>query len=433
MYVKTLFFNLIWRFVLLIATSLGIVFIAFRMLDRESVFTLVVGGLIFVIQIYFLSRYVLRINKILITFIDSVGLGNATELQFRESYPVLPSLESRLNQLKAEVSNSRFEERKQRSLLDIVVDSMDTGLICINQDREVVFSNKSAHAIMMNKPISHIGELESHLPSLAIALESSKTGTPKIISLPQFKASVRCKHFVLDKGDYSLFSIQNIQREVDAQETESWQKLIRVLTHEIMNSMGPILSLSKSLKNSVSQSDKLVSGLSAIENTGEGLINFIKEYRKLSTLPSPEKKTFPIAHLFNQLESLFSEEFSNSQIQLEVHVENPELELFADQHQVEQILINLIKNASDSLKTSLRGRIRLKAVKISGMILIQVEDNGPGIPDNIRDQIFVPFYSTKTNGTGIGLSLSRQIMNNHDGTIQFSSIPNEKTIFTLSF
>ena len=417
----------------MVTTSFGIIFVALKMLGRESVFTLLVGAILIVIQIYFISRYVLRINNILITFIDTVGQGSATELKFRERSSVLSSLESRLNQLKSEVNSSRFEEQKQRNLLDIVVGSMDTGLICANQVENVVFANKSALSILDDQAISHLDELETKNPALAKAMKSSKIATLEIVSLPHFKASVRCKQFVMDNESYALYSIQNIQREVDAQETESWQKLIRVLTHEIMNSMGPILSLSKSLKNSVEQSDKLVAGLSAIEDTGEGLLRFIKEYRRLSTLPSPEKKVFSIAHLFKHIESLYSEEISKNQIQFLVHVDKPELTLLADRHQVEQILINLIKNSLDSLKATANGIISIKAYYTSGATLIQVEDNGPGIPERVKDQIFVPFYSTKKDGTGIGLSLSRQIMNNHNGSIQFSSIPDETTVFFLKF
>jgi nitrogen fixation/metabolism regulation signal transduction histidine kinase len=430
---KTLFFNLIWRVALLIITSIAIIFMAIRMLDRESVFTLLTGTLLLIVQIYLLTRYILSINKTLISFIDTVGSSSATELKFHAKSTDFQSLESRLNQLKLDVSTSRFEEQKHKSLLDIVVSAMDTGLICINQEQVVVFSNKAADSMLLNKPINHFTELDTFNPSLAKDLKNLQSGTSKTISLPHFKASVGCKKFIVDKQEYSLFSIQDIQREIDAQEIESWQKLIRVLTHEIMNSMGPILSLSKSLKNSAGQPEDLVSGLSAIEKTGEGLLHFIKEYRKLTSLPPPEKNTFPLSDIASQMQYLFSEECAKNRIQFKVNIKNPGLKLFADQHQIEQILINLIKNALDSLKASSNGIIEIRAFKQSEKVYIEVEDNGPGINEELKDQIFVPFFTTKNNGSGIGLSLSRQIMNNHDGSIKFSSIPNKETVFTLRF
>jgi len=417
----------------LIATSLGIIIIAIEMLDRELVFTLITGAILLIVQIYFLTRYILQINRILLNFIDSVGSSNATELQFYERNPGHRSLQARLNQLKSDVINSRFEEQKQKSLLDIVVAAMDTGLICVNQKLEVVFSNKAADSILLNKPICHLKELEDNNPSLARELKNLRSGALKVISMPQYKASIRCKQFVLDKQKHSLFSIQNIQQEIDVQEIESYQKLIKVLTHEIMNSMGPILSLSKSLKNSAGQSEKLVSGLNAIENTGEGLIHFIQEYRKLISLPPPEKTLFALAELFSHMQYLFSEECSKNHITFNVHLNDQGLKLMADQHQVEQILVNLIKNSLESLKAYSNGKIEIMTYRLSDTIFIQVEDNGPGIKENLKDQVFVPFYTTKNNGSGIGLSLSRQIMNKHDGSIQFFSIPNKKTVFTLRF
>ncbi len=430
---KKLFFNILLRISLLIITSTAVILVVFRMQGRESIFTLIVGAILILVQIYMLTRFVLRVNRILTSFIESVGLSSATELHFRDADPLLSGLESRLNQLKSEISQSRFEEQKQRSLLEFVVGSMDTGLICVNQAGDVVFSNRAADSIWQYKPMPNLGSLGSVNPSLAGALESSRSGIPRIIELAQFKASVRCNSFVLDNQHYSLYSIQDIQREIDAQESESWQKLIRVLTHEIMNSMGPILSLSKSLKNSVDSPEKMITGLSTIENTGEGLIHFIKEYRRLSSLPVPEKSTFPVAELFDHIQALFSEEFLKNGIQCRFHIENPGVTLVADRGQVEQILINLVKNAQESLQASPRKVIVIGARQLAGMTEITVEDSGPGIAPEIKDQIFVPFYSTKLNGTGIGLSLARQIMNNHHGTIHFTSIPGEKTVFSLTF
>lgn len=431
--IRNFYFNLTWRIVLLIATTFAVAFVVFRMLERESVFTLLVGLLLLIIQVYFLGRYLFRINRILVTFVDSVGSIEATELQFDTGGSLLSSLELRLNQLKDEVNRSRMEQQKHKGMLDIVVDAMDTGLICINRGEQVVFSNKAASSLLKERKITTFGDIERINPDLAHALKHLSLNSSRITALPRFKASVRSSNFVLDQKDYMLYSIQNIQREVDSQETESWQKLIRVLTHEIMNGMGPVLSLSRSLKKSIHQPEKILAGLETIGNTGEGLVQFITEYRKISTLPLPEKKFISVSTLLGQLKDLFTGEMAEKNIGLEIAIDDPGMTLYADFHQIEQVLINLVKNASESLKNIEQGVIRVKAIQSGQQIEIQVEDNGPGIRDEIRDQIFVPFFSTKQGGTGIGLSLSRQIMNNHEGTIQFSSIPSQKTVFTLIF
>jgi nitrogen fixation/metabolism regulation signal transduction histidine kinase len=430
---RNFYFNLSWRIVLLVATSFAVSVVAFRMLDRETVFTLLVGLLVLIIQIYFLGRYLFRINRILVSFIDSVGSVNATELQMGTSGSFLFALEQRLNQLKNEVTRSRIDQQKQKGMLDIVVDAMDTGLICINEKQEVVISNKAAASLLQDRVVETISEIERLNPELSRTLKRLSVNSSRMAALPQYKASVRSKNFLLEQQEYTLYSIQNIQREVDTQETESWQKLIRVLTHEIMNSLGPVLSLSRSLRKSVNQPQKILSGLETISNTGEGLIQFIKEYRKLSTLPVPDKKNMAVSTLLNQVKSLFTERFKEGPIHFDVVVPDREMQLFADPHQVEQVLINLIQNAAESLQNVSHGVIRVSASMSGKRIELQIEDNGPGISREISDQIFVPFFSTKPGGTGIGLSLSRQIMNNHDGSIQFTSIINKKTVFTLTF
>jgi nitrogen fixation/metabolism regulation signal transduction histidine kinase len=403
------------------------------MLDREAVFTLLVGLLLLIIQVYFLGRYLFRINRILVSFIDSVGSVNATELQFGTSGSFLSALEQRLNQLKGEVTRSRIDQQKQKGLLDIVVDAMDTGLLCINEKQEVVISNKAAASLLKDRVVETFAEIERLNPELSRTLKQLSMNSSRMAALPQYKASVRAKNFALEQQEYILYTIQDIQREVDTQETESWQKLIRVLTHEIMNSLGPVLSLSRSLRKSINQPQKILSGLETISNTGEGLIQFIKEYRRLSTLPVPEKKHLAVTDLLNRVESLFAERFKERDIQFEVVMADREMQLFADPHQVEQVLINLIQNAIESLENVSNGVIRIRASMSGKRIELQIEDNGPGIGREISDQVFVPFFSTKPGGTGIGLSLSRQIMNNHDGSIQYTTMANKKTVFTLTF
>jgi signal transduction histidine kinase len=315
----------------------------------------------------------------------------------------------------------------------MVVDSMDPGLICINDEGKVIFTNKPARKLLQDLPLITLGDIRKYHPALADAIDTTHGYSGKVASLPSFKASVRCNSFLLGKGEYTLYSIQNIQNEVDAQEAESWQKLIRVLTHEIMNSLGPILSLSKSLKKSAGDQGKLLEGLGTIESTGEGLIHFITEYRKLSMLPPPRKEQLAYPSLFSHVESLFKEECKKWNVDLKVDIADGLPPISADRHQVEQVLINLVRNALESLEGSASAEVSLSANSEAGMVLIRVKDNGPGIPEKIADSIFVPFYSTKKGGSGIGLSLSRQIMLNHGGSLGFESIPGEFTVFLMRF
>jgi signal transduction histidine kinase len=245
-----------------------------------------------------------------------------------------------------------------------------------------------------------------------------------------------------------LVSFQDITNELDKKELDSWQRLIRVLTHEIMNSISPITSLATVISGYFKNKDnenpvlpeninhqiisKTLSGLNTIEETGKGLLDFVEKYRSLTSLPKPNLSKFTIDSLFRKCKLLMESNIS-SDIEIIASAYPEDISIVADDSQVEQILINLIKNAFEALYNKENGIIHLKAFYGDGGIVIQVEDNGIGISNDIIEDIFMPFYTTKENGSGIGLSLSKIIMQNHNGTISVNSAPDMGTKFTLKF
>jgi signal transduction histidine kinase len=245
-----------------------------------------------------------------------------------------------------------------------------------------------------------------------------------------------------------LVSFQDITNELDKKELDSWQRLIRVLTHEIMNSISPITSLTSVISGYFKKKDneslnpvgnidpqivsKTLSGLNTIEETGKGLLDFVDKYRSLTSLPKPNLSKFTIESLFLKCKILMESNIP-SNIKITASVNPGDISIVADYAQVEQILINLIKNAVEAISGKINGTVKLKALHADDGTLIQVEDNGSGIPGDIIEDIFVPFYTTKENGSGIGLSLSKQIMQNHDGTITVNSVPGKGSEFTLKF
>ena len=241
-----------------------------------------------------------------------------------------------------------------------------------------------------------------------------------------------------------LVSLQNIQSELEEKELESWQKLIRVLTHEIMNSVAPISSLSNTVNDMLSngaakklddvQIDDIKSAVNTIHRRSEGLINFVENYRNLTNIPKPNFEIFSVKVLFDRLQRLLQNDLEKYSIHLVIKVEPISLEVTADSDMIEQILINLIINSTHALKNIEKKIISLSAgLNEKGMIIIKVTDNGPGIPTDIQEKIFIPFFSTKSSGSGIGLSLARQIMRAHRGNIRVSSQQGEETTFTLIF
>jgi signal transduction histidine kinase len=259
---------------------------------------------------------------------------------------------------------------------------------------------------------------------------------------------VKATELKFENNVIKLVSFQDITNELDKKELDSWRRLIRVLTHEIMNSISPITSLTGVISGYFKKRDnnnpiplelidrqivsKTLSGLNTIEETGKGLLDFVEKYRSLTSLPKPNLCKFNIDSLFLKCKILMESNISGN-IKIITRVNPEDIAIEADYAQIEQILINLIKNAIESLSGKKNGIIYLKAFHADGGKLIQVEDNGAGISNEIIDDVFVPFYTTKKDGSGIGLSLSKQIMQNHNGTISVNSSPDNGSVFTLKF
>jgi signal transduction histidine kinase len=245
---------------------------------------------------------------------------------------------------------------------------------------------------------------------------------------------------------FKLVSLQNIQSELEEKEMEAWQNLVKILTHEIMNSIAPISSLAGTLKSELeekmdqnlslntSEMEDCQLGLTTIEKRSQGLIGFVSEFRSLANIPPPKFERIEIAELFGQLEILLQHQLESQEITLIQELNPPDLILFADQHQIEQVLINLLQNAIQALEDALTKQIVLSAfIDESGKIILEVTDTGKGIEEEALSKIFIPFFTTKSKGSGIGLSLSKQIMRRHKGNIQVRSQIGEGSTFKLIF
>jgi signal transduction histidine kinase len=237
---------------------------------------------------------------------------------------------------------------------------------------------------------------------------------------------------------------------LDEQELESWQKLIRVLTHEIMNSTGPITScidtileflidedsgeIKKTENITQSTVQDILQGISIIKERSLGLSEFVQNFRSLTILPKIFPTKFLVEDLFNHIPFLFAEEIHSKGIEMNINVLPKKLELTADSKLIEQVIINLIHNSIDAVANKEKKQICLKSfINSNNRIVCQVIDNGKGIPEDLIDTIFVPFFTTKAKGSGIGLTLSREIMKLHGGSIKAFSEPGKETIFTLEF
>jgi len=444
---RIFFWNILVRLGLLILTAFLFVWLT-ESLQVEFVFTLMVGGVVIVLQVYLLTRYVLGITRVIEQFVDAIGREETPEIQFDTGRALFRKLKERSNSIKQAMNARRLEKEKVDRILIHVINSAEPGLLCFNNRGELLFMNDSARALVGKQELTHLDELKGINEKLWEGLKDLKTGSPRVIRLFRKESetrrseqlmSIRLKEVKIFDENYLLFSLQDIQEELHKSESDSWQKIIRVLTHEIMNAVSPMLSLSKSLQKRIrpengKETGKIMDGLKMIETTGKGLLDFVEEYRRLSLLPPPKKKKLGLKDIFDGILLMFEDEAREKNIRLTVEMEDPRTEIHADPQQFEMILLNLIRNSFDAFSEGQQGKyLKILSRRVKNRLHIMVEDNGSGIPEELIDQVFVPFFSTKEQGSGIGLSLARQVMNKHEGTILLESLPGKGTVITLVF
>jgi nitrogen fixation/metabolism regulation signal transduction histidine kinase len=452
MLLNKFFTNVVIRVTFIVLTSV-ILGIVLPHLDRGYYYTLT--GIIFliVLQTYLLVNQVNKTNADLEKFFSSVQ-DHDSSIRFPEKAKnnSFGKLHNRMNQLNTIIQNVKIENERTSQFLQSVVDHVDIGLLSFDVNGNIEIYNRAAKRYLNDQQPRQLSSLKTINDEIFKIINTIKPGQEilhkmKIGNLLQ-SILVKATELKFESNVIKLVSFQDITNELDKKELESWQRLIRVLTHEIMNSISPITSLAAVISGYFKKSDdekpislrkidhqivsKTLSGLNTIEETGKGLLDFVDKYRSLTSLPKPDLRKFTIDSLFRKCKLLMESNISDY-IKITASVFPEDIAITADYAQIEQILINLIKNAAEALSGVGDGTIHLKAFFADDAVLIQVKDNGIGISGDIIEDIFVPFYTTKENGSGIGLSLSKQIMQNHDGTISVNSAPDKGSEFTLKF
>ena len=452
MLLNKLFINVLIRvtFIVLTSVALGIVL---QHLDRGYYYTLT--GMIFLIvfQAYMLVNQVNKTNEDLEKFFSSVQ-DHDSSVRFSENTKnnSFGKLHDRMNNINTIIQNVKIENERTSQFLQSVVAHVDIGLLSFDMNGRIEIYNRAAKRYLNVQQPQQLSSLKTMNDEIFKIINTIKPGQEilhkmKIDNLLQ-SILVKATELKFESNVIKLVSFQDITNELDKKELDSWQRLIRVLTHEIMNSISPITSLTTVISGYFKRKDdgnpvplnnidrqivsKTLSGLNTIEETGKGLLGFVDKYRSLTSLPKPDLSKFTIESLFRKCKLLMESNISNN-IKITASVNPEDIAITADYAQVEQLLINLIKNAIEALSVKKNGTIHLKAFYTENDTIIQVEDNGIGISSDIIEDIFVPFYTTKENGSGIGLSLSKQIMQNHNGTISVNSARDEGSEFTLKF
>ena len=445
---RRFYFQLLFRIVLLVVICFLFFYILFRIPNISLV--IIVGALI-LFQVINLIRYLNKINRKLENFFLAHLSGEVTtsfvKSNKNEEFSRLYDYFNKVNQ---KLEKSRIDNEIRNNYFKAIVDQTAIGLISFADDSQVEFINDAARRIFKVFVVKNLDKLDSFkngLSKFLLELEPEKTELISVI-IDDEMVQLSVKKVDLKAGEQRLHlvSLQNIKAELDQKEMESWQRLIRVLTHEIMNSITPITSLvntiTKMFRNretgmvlkpdelTEQTLEKTVKGLDIVENRGVGLIQFVNNYRDITKLPKPHFQVLNMKDLFTDVQTLFVEQLTEKNILVAISC-RPSLHLQADRKLLEQVLINIFKNAIEACEGKKDGCIKLSAHTVQDRTIIEVEDNGKGIPEVVNENMFVPFFTTKEKGTGIGLSLSRQIIRMHGGNIDYYSVPGEKTIFTI--
>lgn len=356
-----------------------------------------------------------------------------------------------LNQTKTIIQNTQLEIQQNEKYYELILSNIHTGIITLNSKGFIVQSNPFALKLLNLEILIHLNQLRKVSTQLLTTIQEIRSGETRRVSYTNERGTIQllinANEIKLKGENYILLVINDIENELDEKEIDSWIRLIRILSHEIMNSIAPITSLSDTLYNMHKTSSSLtpeeqeqrkqntLNGLQVISETGKSLMSFVESYRKFTRIPEPVKESVDFNEFIHRMVILCSTEPNFNRITIDIRIHPHSLKIYADPNLFGQVVLNLMKNAIQAMQGQPQGNLSILATTdpLTNRVQVKISDNGPGIPAEIINEIFVPFFTTKNEGSGIGLSIARQIMRAHNGNIKVSSVPHQETTFTLSF
>lgn len=349
-----------------------------------------------------------------------------------------------LNRVAHILYNVKSETAQQEKYYELILDCISTGVLVLNDNGAVYQKNSEALRLLGISVFTHVSQLariDSHLTRMLTDCRSGdKLQIPFSNERGTVNFSIRVSDITVRKEHLRILALNDINSELDEKEIDSWIRLTRVLTHEIMNAVTPITSLSDTLLGLTDSSpiikEEIRSGLQTISSTGKGLLSFVESYRKFTRIPTPEPTLFYVKSFIERMVELARHQHPDVPVTFHKSITPDDLILYADENLISQVVINLLKNAIQAIESdptsNNEGSIRIQAYcNEAEAVLIEISNNGPAIPADIAEHIFIPFFTTKEGGSGIGLSISRQIMRLSGGNI--SLLPGKETTFVLKF
>lgn len=396
------------------------------------------------LQGWMLMQLVSKTNRKLVSFFSAIKHAEFNyNFSAEEHGTAFSSLNKIMDEIIEQFRTVKQNKEEQHYFYQSVIQHIGVCLIAFRTNGAVIMANNAAtrmFGISNFNQLDQLRDVDEKLYNTVINLEDGQKKLIKIqIDSELYYLSIHAKTIRQELGIIKVVGIQNIQTELEQQEIESWQKLIRVLTHEIMNSITPVTSLTDTLKtmlNSKSEfdaesMDDIKLAINTIHKRSNGLLQFVETYRNLTKIPQPQFERTVVYHFLQELTKLFENECREKNIEICIEMQNPALDMMSDEAMMERVMINLIRNAIHAVSEAESPKITLRSyLNPTGNVVIQVIDNGQGILPEVIDKIFIPFFTTRPGGSGIGLALSRQLVRAQGGAINVTSKPGE-TIFSV--
>jgi two-component system, NtrC family, nitrogen regulation sensor histidine kinase NtrY len=449
---KNFHFQIVIRLLLAFANMFAILYPILNSPFENVVFMVSILSALLFTQIYFLFRYLKRSHKLLLGALEMLNTGQysftANEIKGLKS---IDEISSNLNKTIDSFKEINAKYQSQLNYIELLVEKLDVGILAIKKNGKIELSNSAVQNILGLNKITHLDDIAKKHAILAETIQNSNFSRHLILDLKSSNSakqiSLKISSIEILGKQQKLVSIHDISGEIIKTETEAWNRLLKILNHEIFNSVTPLSSLSNTLKMMIKNDDgeikssaelsddevlDIAESIEIIQQRSNNLMNFINGFKKLAKVPPPKVEKINLEKLLNQSVSLFKNETEKKGIFISVKPEK-DIEINADQSQLEQAIINLISNSIYALDEIEDKKIELRSFTNGNSKCIEIWDNGRGIPEENMDRIFIPFYSTRKNGSGIGLSLTRYLVQLNNGTINVKSEVKKETQFTLIF
>ncbi len=436
---------LLYRVFLLVIST--VILVWYTVEHQMWYFGIITGLIMTGIQTYGIYYYVVNTNRKLIRFFESIQYSDFT-LKFRSDNHMGTSFQDinkQLNDVLEAFRQARAEREASLHYINTIVQHVNVGLISFSTTGNIELINSAAFRILGVYRLRNISELSKVHPDLVTILNSLSAGGKFLYrASDENQISINATAVSLRGRVVKLVTFQNIQAELQDKELEAWQNLTKILRHEIMNSITPIVSIIDTMKDIIAYDlysgdtvnkeaiSDLKEALQTVESRGRGIMNFVNAYREFTSIPTPKFSEIETGTLINDIISLVMPQLRQQNIRLSLDF-GDKLLIHADSQQIEMVLINLLRNAAEALEKTEDPEIHIRSYTADNQVIIQITDNGTGIEQEALEKIFIPFYTTKKTGSGIGLSLSRQIMQMNRGNLKVQSELGKSTTFLMNF